>query len=58
MKKAFTLAEVIVTLFIIALIASMTVPALLADRKKHNQTTKKHKPKIERTIKYDYVFEE
>ena len=33
-KKGFTLAEVLLTLTIIGVIAAMTIPALIADKEK------------------------
>ncbi|MEE3349746.1 MAG: type II secretion system protein [Candidatus Gastranaerophilaceae bacterium] len=40
MKRGFTLAEVLITLGIIGVIAAMTIPALIASHRKHEVETK------------------
>ena len=42
-QKAFTLAEVLITLGIIGLVASMTLPSLIATHKEHENVTKLEK---------------
>ena len=37
MKKAFTLAEVLITLTVIGVIASLTIPTLISNDKPHQQ---------------------
>lgn len=58
MRKAFTLAEVIITLGIIGVVAAMTLPTLLKATDNSNQPPKKHKQRIEKSIQYDYNFTE
>ena len=45
MKKAFTLAEVLITLGIIGVVAAMTIPVLLV-----NTTSQKYRSKLKKTI--------
>ena len=40
MKKAFTLAEVLITLGIIGVVAALTIPTLMANHRKHVVETK------------------
>ena len=40
MKKAFTLAEVLITLGVIGVVAAMTIPALITAHNKHVIETK------------------
>lgn len=52
-KKAFTLAEVIITIIIILTVAFLTLPSFLASHQSDVQ-----KPKIKKSIQYDYNFAE
>lgn len=40
MKKAFTLAEVLITLAVVGVVAAMTIPTLISNYKKHTIETK------------------
>lgn len=56
MKKAFTLADVIITLGIIGVVASMTMPTLL--KATNDSEHQIQKPKVEKSKNYDYDFTE
>lgn len=56
MKKAYTLAEVFITLCIILIVLSMTLPTLLGASKTSGQVAKEHPQRVEKSVKYDYDF--
>lgn len=56
MRKAYTLAEVFITLCIILVVLSMTLPTLLGASKISGQAAKEHHQRVEKSVKYDYDF--
>lgn len=54
MKRAFTVAEVIITLFIIATVATMTIPAIQKELKTNEPQVKQQKQCC--PCSYDYDF--
>ena len=56
MKKGFTLAEVLITLVIIGVVASMTIPTLMSAYNRHVVETRLYK--IHSTFMQGIIFQE